>query len=96
MTNDQTDEVKNAIQEVVMRLHPASKVIDSTVIDALGHNIAYFDFVSAAIDTNVYNLMFFFSLRGTLLMGSFNCLQQDMEDWKEVFIQMLQSIKFLN
>jgi len=96
VTNADIEEVKNAIQEIMMRLHPTSKVIDSTVIEVQERNIAYFDFVSSAIDTNVYNLMFFFSLSGTLLMGSFNCLHQDMDDWKEIFIQMLQSVKFLS
>lgn len=91
--NEDIPGVKDMIQEFVAKMHPASAVIDSEVIEVSGKNIAYFDFVAPAIDTEVYNMMFVFSLEGRLAIGSFNCPIDDMEDWKPVFVQMMQSIE---
>jgi hypothetical protein len=71
-----------------MESFPASKVMDSTAIEASGRTVAYFDFCS-----DVYNMLFFFSLDGALVLGSFECLIGDFDDWKPVFIQMLCSIE---
>lgn len=95
LANEEAEEFKNIIQEGILRMNPSSNVIDSSIIEVEQHNIAYFDFITPAVDTEIYNLMFFFSLEERLLMGSFNCIKQDMYDWKEIFIQMLQSIKYL-
>lgn len=95
MVEGQAGEAKDAIQKVIMKLHPESKVMESKVVQVDGRDIAYFDFVTPAIDTDIYNLMFFFSLKGTMLMGAFNCLKEDMGDWKGIAIQMLGSIRFL-
>lgn len=95
LDDDEVEEFKNIIQESIMKMYPSSKVIESNTIEVDGHKIAYFDFITPAIDSEIYNLMFFFSLKGRLLMGAFNCLKLDMFDWKDIFLQMLHSIQFL-
>ena len=91
--NEDISEVKDALQEVVMRLYPASSVIDSETIDASGVNIAYFDFSSTAIDMDIYNVIFFLSLDDRLVLGSFNCPWENMDEWKPVVLQMLGSVE---
>ena len=80
--------VKDLVQRMVMRSFPGSKVIESEIMEASGRTVAYFDFAS-----EVYNLIFFFSLGETLIMGSFECFLADKKDWKPVFLQMLGSIE---
>lgn len=92
MREEETEVAKDAIQKVIMKLHPESSVIESKVIHLQNMNIAYFDFVTPAIDSDIYNFMFFFSLKERMMMGAFNCLEQDQYDWKELFIQMLESV----
>lgn len=92
---EETQEARDAIQKLVLKLHPESKVIDSKTVEAGEISIAYFDFVTPALDSDIYNFMFLFSWKGRMLMGSFNCLQPDMHDWKEIFLQMLSSIEAL-
>lgn len=47
--------------------------------------------VTPALDAAVYNRMFFFSLEHNVYLGVCNCLEQS--DWKELFAQMVASIR---
>ena len=90
-TNEGIPEIKDILQQAIMRMHPASVIIDSEVIDVSGLNIAYFDFVTPAIDIDIYNVTFVFSFDKRLVVGSFNCPQENMDEWKPLLVQMLQS-----
>jgi hypothetical protein len=92
-SNEDIPYAKDAIQKAVMRIHAASRVIDSETIEASGLNIAYFDFATPALDMDIYNVLFFFSLDGRIMLGSFNCPQHDMDVWKPVVAQMLESVE---
>ncbi|MCL2152155.1 MAG: hypothetical protein FWH57_04220 [Oscillospiraceae bacterium] len=95
-SNEDIPEIKDMLQDIILRMYPTSKTKDSAVIDVSGLTIAYFDFSTAAIDMDVYNATFVFSLGGRLVLGAFNCPQENADDWKLVFIQMLQSIELAN
>ena len=90
----QEEEIRDYMEQIVKRVHPTSEVIDKKTTAAEQIQLAWFDFVTPAIDTDIYNLMFFASLRGRLLMGGFNCLASDRDEWKELFIQMLTTVRF--
>lgn len=92
-TNEDIPNAKDAIQQAVMRVYAASKVIDSETIEVADLNIAFFDFVTPAIDMDVYNMLFFFSLDDRIMLGSFNCPQEDMDVWKPVVTQILESVE---
>ena len=92
-SNDDIPRAKDIIQQAVMRVHAASKVIDSETISVSDLNIAYFDFVTPAIDMDIYNVLFFFSLDSRIMLGSFNCPQVNMDVWKPVLVQMLESLR---
>jgi hypothetical protein len=90
-TNEGIPEIKEAFQQIITRMHPASNIIDSVVLDVSGLNIAYFDFVTPALDMDIYNVTFVFSLDKRIVVGSFNCPQESMDEWKPLLAQMLQS-----
>jgi len=90
----QEEEIRDYMAEIVQRLHPSSSIIEKMTTEADGCRLAWFDFVTPAIDTDIYNIMFFTSLHGRLLMGGCNCLDEDKEDWKELFVQMIGTVRF--
>jgi len=92
-SNEDIPGVKDAIEPLVMRMFPASSVIDSDTIDASGKNISFYDYPTPALDIDIYNLTFMFSLEGRLVLGGFNCPVGSMDDWKPVFLQMLGSVE---
>lgn len=92
-TNEDIPRAKDMIQQAVMRMHSGSKVISSEIIGAKGIKIAYFDFCSAAIDTDIYNMMFFLSVDNRIVVGSFNSPWQNMDVWKPVIEQILETVE---
>ncbi len=92
MMAGQESEVRDSILEVVQSMYPGA-IIDADAAESDESQAAWFDFVTPAIDAQIYNLMFFTSLRGKLLQGSCNCLSQDQNDWKGLFVQMLKTIR---
>ncbi|HBI62282.1 MAG TPA: hypothetical protein DDY31_13895, partial [Lachnospiraceae bacterium] len=89
------EEIRNYMKEIVKRVQTSSEMIEEgTVKTEEGCLLAWFDFVTPAIDTDIYNLMFFSSLGGRLLIGSCNCLDADREDWKVFFMQMLGTVRY--
>lgn len=92
-TNEDIPRAKDMIQHAVMRMHSGSKVINSETIEVSGINISYFDFCSAALDADIYNMMFFLSVDNRIVVGSFNCPWQNMDVWKPVIEQMLGTVE---
>ena len=69
------------------------QLISSEQIKANGNNIHVFCFYSNAIDTKVYNLMFTFSLKGKMVVGSFNCTIALQNQWQVTAYEIIRSIK---
>ncbi|MDE6887897.1 MAG: hypothetical protein K2P45_04530 [Eubacterium sp.] len=89
----QEEELRDYMAVVIQNLYPTCSILHKESV-TLGENlVAWMDFVTPAIDMQIYNVMFFTPLKGRLLMGSCNCLAQDKEDWQDLFVQMLASIR---
>lgn len=69
------------------------QLIASEQIKANGNNIYVFSFYSNAIDTKVYNVMFVFSLKGKMVVGSFNCTVALQNQWQITAYEIIRSIK---
>jgi hypothetical protein len=93
LTDEEITEASQALQQVIQRTNPLVKIISNNVITANGISIGHFDFVSPAIDDDVYNKMFIFPIDGQFTLGSFNCLHIDMVRWIDIVEQMLFSIR---
>lgn len=85
--------IRDNVKVMIRRLYPPGSFIDAQTEEAEKSRLAWFDFVSPALDMDIYNLMFFTSLHGKLLTGACNCLSGDKDDWKDVFLQMLASVR---
>jgi hypothetical protein len=69
------------------------QLIASEQIKANGNSIYVFSFYSNAIDTKVYNVMFVFSLKGKMVLGSFNCTVALQNQWQVTAYEIIRSIK---
>jgi hypothetical protein len=80
------------LQRLIADTNPSCKLISSDIID-MKPKVAYFDYISPAIDGDIYNLAFLFSRGDKHLLGSFNCNRTVMDDWSEIAKQMLLTIR---
>jgi hypothetical protein len=92
LKSEEIEEAKDSLQQVIVKMTPSGKIISSAIIEG-EIRIGHFDFISPAVDGEVYNLMFLFSLYERFVLGTFNCMRSDMSGWQEAVGQMLHSIR---
>ncbi|MCL1810053.1 MAG: hypothetical protein FWG42_09865 [Clostridiales bacterium] len=80
------------LQKVFTRVHPARGILSSDIIEG-ELRVGHFDFISPAIDGEIYNLVFIFSLDGRLAFGAFSCLHLDMATWLETAVQIASTVR---
>lgn len=86
-------EVSSFVHCQIQELYSADSIIEKKIVHAGGMEMECLIFVTPAIDTMIYNQMFFLPLEGKLLIGNCSCLAQEQDEWEELFGQMLASIR---
>jgi len=73
--------------------HPTIKFIASNIRSINGQECIIMEFVSPAVDTRVYNLMYVTSLDDRLMIGTFNCTELLRSEWEPIGKEIINSIK---
>ncbi|MSS65034.1 hypothetical protein [Velocimicrobium porci] len=94
LEDEETKELRDAMKGILLKVNPSIREVKCNCLTVEQKTIASLEFVSSALDEEIYNLMFFFSLKGRLLMGTFNCVYSEKENWLDIFWQMMKSIHF--
>lgn len=68
--------------------------VKATTFQRDHHTVGEIEFVSQASDTAIYNHMISFSNNGFLAIVTFNCTQEQEENWKEVGNFIINSLMF--
>ena len=55
--------------------------------------LSWFDFKGYAIDTQLYYIYYLTSIGGNLFHGIFNCMMEDMQEYKEPAFLSIRSIR---
>lgn len=78
----------------VRNMQPQAQFGEAKRIEACGKKVFLFDMITAGLDQHIYNAMFFFSLDGTRVTGSWNCLAKDRWFWSPVFEHAAKTFEF--
>ncbi|WP_042160178.1 hypothetical protein [Paenibacillus gorillae] len=84
---------KEEMVSMLQRMQPILQWYEDGVKEYEGHSIGYCEFLTPAMNVNVYNLMFFVSLEDRALLCSFNCTEDEKEDWKEIAKGMMDTLQ---
>lgn len=95
VSNEQVSEFKDQTLKILSSLDRTMSFLDNAVLTNNGLQIGYYTFISKAKDYDIYNAMFCFSLKGTLVMGACNCLAHDRWFYTDVFKVLIESISTL-
>jgi hypothetical protein len=71
---------------------PDINVLDQGLKTINGHKVAWFKFVSQAIDQKVFNHYFFAVVNGKVLFCTFNCIEAEQSKWAPVGDQIMNSL----
>ncbi|MBD8032012.1 MULTISPECIES: hypothetical protein [Solibacillus] len=80
--------------EVLEQAHPSAKWLDTGMMEVQGKTIAFIEVITPAIDGEIFNLMFFAALDGQTLIGTFNCMEGDLETWRPIAKAMVETLQF--
>ncbi len=86
---------RNQVFGLMKYANPGIKEREVGEVEIEGHRIAYVEFTNNALGGKLYNLMFYLSVNGRPLMGSFNCITKDVKYWQPVAVEMMQSIRIV-
>ena len=70
------------------------EMLETGVTETAGRTIGEMEFVSAAVDTDIYNHMLVFSEGNQLRIVSFNCTEELRAEWQPVGSFIIDSLRF--
>lgn len=95
VTDETVEALRNQVFGMMKRVNPGIKEQEIGTMQISGKTVPYVEFSNPVIDGKLYNLMFYLSVNGRPLMGSFNCQTKVMKYWRSVAFEMVQSIELL-
>ncbi|MDT3429241.1 hypothetical protein J2Z22_004842 [Paenibacillus forsythiae] len=93
---EELPEFMEQMADVLRSVQPIRNWIGAELIVNLsGLSIGMVRFIAAGVDGNLYNEMLLFIREGYLNLGTFNCMESDMEAWLPVAKHMVQSLRIV-
>lgn len=86
---------KDNFVQTFERMHPTADWRGSGLQSIQGKEIGYLELITPAIDTDIYNLLFFTDLEGKLLLFTFNCTKRHLEEWAPRARAIMDSLRVL-
>ena len=84
---------KDNFVQTFKNLYPSAEWKDSGVKTINGRKVGYLELVTPAMDTEIYNLMFFTDLDGKLLLCTFNCTKKSIDEWTLTAKEIMNSLR---
>jgi hypothetical protein len=84
---------KDNFVQTFKNLYPSAEWKDSGVMTINGKEVGYLELVTPAMDTEIYNLVFFTDLDGKLLLCTFNCTKKSINEWTPIAKEIMHSLK---
>ncbi|WP_052344266.1 hypothetical protein [Bacillus ndiopicus] len=94
LTDDEVEQFRDEMMEGMEQMQPNLQWLDIGIRSVQDKLISYFMVITPAIDSDMYNLMFFCSISNYALISTFNCLEEDLDIWKPVALGIIDSIQF--
>lgn len=84
---------QESMVEVLQQTQPSAEWFEEGVQVINDNSIGFIEVVTPALDGDIFNLLFFTPLDGKALMGTFNCMEEDMEEWRPIAKAMKETLQ---
>jgi hypothetical protein len=85
-------ELTNTSMKMYKSLYKSATWYSNGVATINGKKVGYLEFLTPAIDTKIYNMIFFTDCGGRLLLCTFNCTERQMKNWTPVGKKIMKSL----
>jgi hypothetical protein len=86
------ESLKNYLVSTMKNKYPTAKWKGTGIQTIHGRKVGYLELITPAIDTDIYNLLFFTTLDGRLLICTFNCVARKQKVWLEPAQEIMHSL----
>lgn len=93
LADAEMQEFNENMVEVFKQMQPGASWLDEGIKDVHDKPMGFIEFISPALDGAIYNLMVFLSFEDQALICSFNCLEEDREEWRPIAHAMMESLQ---
>lgn len=83
---------KENLVQTFKKLYPSAEWKSNGITLVNGRKVGYMEIVTPAIDTEVYNLIFFTDVDGKLLLCTFNCTEKSISEWTPIAKEIMNSL----
>lgn len=90
---EQLPEYKKTFENTFKKLYPSATWYSNEIRKINNRDTGILEFLTPAVDTQIYNLIAFTPVDRKLLLISFNCTKEQMEAWKSIGINIINSLK---
>lgn len=94
LTEAEVEEFQDYMVEVLEQAHPSAKWLETGMMEIQDKNIGFIEVMTPAIDGTIFNLMFFAALDGQTLIGTFNCMEEEYENWRPIAKSIVETLEF--
>jgi hypothetical protein len=91
-SQSEIENLLRATKQMFTNAQCASDWLNYGVKTINGRTFGYLEMITPAIDTRIYNLMFFTDIDNRAAIFSFNCTENYMEEWKDDAHAIMQSV----
>lgn len=92
------EEYLSTLIDTFKEISPTSQILNHHVDLHAGNKIGILEMITQAVDTNIYNYMWYQVIDQRLVISTFNCKEEDMDAWRDVamYVQQHQKITSKN
>lgn len=84
LNESEIEEFKNNMKKLLGRMNGSILFKSDGIIEINNKACGFLEFISPAIDTDIYNLMYFVSYKEKALLVGFSCPKEDSLIWEEI------------
>ena len=92
-SQDLLESYVGTFENAFKNMYPSAEWKGSGVKDINGRRVGFLKLITPAIDTEIYNVMFFTDVDGKLLLCTFNCTKKSINKWKSTADEIMNSLK---
>jgi hypothetical protein len=92
LSQELIEEYQKSFVETFENMYPAATWKGKGVKKSGSRKFGFLELITPAMDTRIYNLLFFTDLDGRLLLFTFNCTIKNMTDWLPIAKDIMDSV----
>lgn len=95
LSDEEVEDFRDDMAEALEQAQPSAQWMEKEMAFINDKTIGFIEVITPALDGSIYNLMFFSALDDQALIGTFNCMEEDMETWRPIARSMMETLQFI-